>query len=84
MTRKEVPIAHTGRAGDVGGVRRRGDVSGAEKVTPDTLSFLSFTNSSFCLEMGVKIENPTKFLNAKNVRPAEIYRQVSKFMQEMP
>jgi hypothetical protein len=23
-------------------------------------------------------------LNAKNVRPAEIYRQVSKFMQEMP
>jgi transposase len=40
--------------------------------------------SSFCLEMSMKIENPAsceirsviKFLNAKNVRPAEIYRQV--------
>jgi hypothetical protein len=30
MSRKSVPIAHTGRAGGVSGVRLRGDVSGAE------------------------------------------------------
>jgi hypothetical protein len=43
-----------------------------------------FVSSSFCFEMNMKIENPAsweirsvfKFLNAKNVRPAEIYRQV--------
>jgi hypothetical protein len=49
-----------------------------------------FISSSFCLEMNMKIENPTsceirsviKFLNAKNVRPAEIYRQVCKVYGE--
>jgi hypothetical protein len=43
-----------------------------------------FISSSFCLEMSMKIENPTsceirsviKSLNAKNVHLAEIYRQV--------
>jgi hypothetical protein len=30
MSRKYVPIAHTGRADGVSGVRLRGDVSGAE------------------------------------------------------
>jgi hypothetical protein len=43
-----------------------------------------FLSSSFCLEINVKIENPASceirsviiFLNAKNVCPAEIYRQV--------
>jgi hypothetical protein len=39
---KVVPIAHTGRADGVSGVRLRGDVSGAEKVTSDTvISILS-------------------------------------------
>jgi hypothetical protein len=40
MSRKYVPIAHNGRAGGVSGVRLRGDVSGAEKVTSDILSVL--------------------------------------------
>jgi hypothetical protein len=35
MSRKKVPIVHTGS-----GVRLQGDVSGAEKVTSDTLSVL--------------------------------------------
>jgi NAD(P)H-dependent flavin oxidoreductase YrpB (nitropropane dioxygenase family) len=37
---QKVPIAHTGRAGGVSGVRLRGDVSRAEKVKSDTLSVL--------------------------------------------
>jgi hypothetical protein len=71
----------------VTGVRLRGDVSGAEKVTSGTVSSHSlFLSSSFYLEMSMKIENTAcceirsviKFLNAKNVCPAEIYRQVCK------
>jgi hypothetical protein len=66
----------------VSGVRLRGDFSGAER---HIVSFHSlFISSPFCFEMSMKIENPAsceirsviKFLNAKNVRPAEIYRQV--------
>jgi hypothetical protein len=37
---EKVLIAHTGRADGVRGVRLRGDVSGAEKFTSDTLSVL--------------------------------------------
>jgi hypothetical protein len=48
------------------------------------ISHSLFKSSSFCLEMSMKIENHAsceirsviKFLNAKNVRQAEIYRQV--------
>jgi hypothetical protein len=40
MSRKKVPIVHTGSEGGVSRVRLQGDVSGAEKVTSDTLSVL--------------------------------------------
>jgi hypothetical protein len=76
------------------GVSLRGDVSEAEKATLDTLpsSHSLFISSSFCLEMSMKIENPAsceirsviKFLNAKNFRPVEIYRQVCEVYEENP
>jgi hypothetical protein len=76
---------HIGCAGGMSGVRLRGDVSVAEKVTSDTLSVLILCLClSLCLEMSMKIENLAsceiwsviKVFNVKNVRPAEIYQQV--------
>jgi hypothetical protein len=37
---QKVPITHTGHAGGMSGVHLRGDVSGAKKVTSNTLSVL--------------------------------------------
>jgi hypothetical protein len=67
-------------------VRLRGDVSGAERRIVSSLSVCHFV-----LEMSVKIENAAsceirsmiKLLNAKNVRPAEIYGQVCKVYGEI-
>jgi hypothetical protein len=76
---------HIGCAGGMSGVRLRGDVSGAKKITSDTLSVLILCLClSLCLEMSMKIENLTsceiwsviKVFYVKNVRPAEIYQQV--------
>jgi hypothetical protein len=81
MSRKKVLIVHTGHGGGVSRVTLHSDMSQEPIIVSSHSLFIS---SSFCLEMSVKIENPASceiwsviiFLNAKNVRPVEIYRHV--------